>query len=225
MNDSWCDMHDDILDVTSATKKEVLNVSNITDSIGIERKSPTLKNKKNIQLGNDENRHMTFAEIMQLNIDKSEISETKILYYQIYVTNQLKTYVTQCIEKTELFDVELHLPKIEWLALISQQLSKKKSLREIKFKKETNFIQRNSYEFCKFGKKCINKNGKCKKKHIVHNYVLCDLLELIRHLKNEPNVSQKDILTSINTINYVLNHMQDELSNENLIESNDLKNI
>ena len=217
MTDSWCNMHDDILDTTSTDflNKEMLNttnihLTNIDDSIESSQKS-FLKSKKS--LGLTESKQLSMGEILQLNFENDEITEIQLLNYQTYVSSQLKKYMMTCIENTEIFDIQLHLPKLEWLAQTTFYLSKKRLLKEIKFKQETNHIQRNSYQFCNLGFKCINKNTRCKKKHIVYNYVNCDLNELIKHLKFKKNVSQKEIFTSINTINYVLIHMQEELIN------------
>lgn len=160
------------------------------------------------------NLQLSLSEIISLDFAKTDMNELEILKYQIYVAGQLKKYILTCIDTSSSFDADLHLPKLEWLAKTCAFLSKKRSLRDIKFRKRQDHIQRNSYEFCEYGNSCQNKNGKCNKKHMVYNFVLCDISELIRHLTQENNKNPKEILTSINTINYVFNHMYDELSSE-----------
>lgn len=220
MQESWCDMHDDFLGVSM--EKQKLENSSIIDSLGIGTKlgliskkslsevSDTESEKKNSQLNNQQ---LSIGEILSLDLTKETICEIDILKHQIYVAGQLKKYITSCLENSNKFDIELHISKLEWLAKSSLFLSKKRSQRDIRFKKKQDHIQRNSYEFCEFGSKCFNRESKCNKKHFVYNYVYCDICELIRYLSTELNKNTKEIFTSINTINYVLNHMFDEISN------------
>ncbi len=83
-------------------------------------------------------------------------------------------------------------------------------------------IPRCSYKFCNFRDSCIynyndKKNSICYQDHYVHNMVCADinvLLEYIK-LKNAENKDHffhnKEILKSINTLCYVIGHMENEL--------------
>lgn len=232
MQDSWSDMHDDFMDIVNTSpKKEVLGSSSVIDSIGIGIKTSSLKLTQKLSEFDRLNTstvstaspvQLSLGEILTIDVSKGGLSEIELLKHQTYVTGQLKKYVGSCIDNSSNFDVEQHLPKLEWLAKSCLYLAKKRLQKDIKFKKKLDHIQRNSYEFCEYGPKCPNSNGKCKKKHIVYNYAYCDISELIRHLTtnlantaNTTNLSIKikDIFTSINTINYVFNHMYDELAN------------
>lgn len=228
MEDSWCDMEDDFMNCEK--KKEKLD--NKSNSVGFEKKTIRMSVGNNFNTNNKnssfeeiskkkqlfehiENENMSLCDILDIDLSKDfeKFDEKSILKYQLYVSSQLKKYVTTCIEKSNDFDVELHLPKLEWLYKSSVVMAKKRCQKEIKFKRKSNTIQRNSYEFCEFGNKCENKLGnKCTKKHYVYNYACCDILELIEYLLNSNNKkNMKEIFTSINTICYVFNHMYEEI--------------
>ncbi len=215
MQESWCDMHDDLMDIGEEKKK--LEASSIVDSLGIGIKSSlTTSLVKSKQSTSDfgDCQQLSLGEILSLDFSKGNLSELEILKHQTYVAGQLKKYISLCIENANNFDIELHVPKLEWLARSSLFLAKKRLQKDIRFKKKQEHIQRNSYEFCEFGNKCDkcdNQENKCHKKHYVYNYVYCDICELIRYLTQENNKNIKEIFTSINTINYVFNHMYDEM--------------
>lgn len=211
IQNSWCDMYDDLSETClEKSKKEILDGTNSINSFSTGIKSHDFKTKKNTSEPT-ENEQLSLGEILSLDFLKENISELELLKHQIYVTSQLKKYILSCIDNSNNFDKDFHLPKLEWLAKSSLFLSKKHLQKDIRFKKKQDHVQRNSYEFCEMGSKCVNREGKCKKKHIVYNYVHCDICELITHLTNKTIITTKDIFTSINTINYVFNHMYDEL--------------
>jgi hypothetical protein len=94
-----------------------------------------------------------------------------------------------------------------------------KSLINDKIIPET--ITRSSYKFCSYKDNCAyNYNSKdknmCYQNHYVHNMVSADLNILIKYIvskyTNETNISHnKDILKTINTLSFVINHMESEL--------------
>ena len=141
VHDSWCDMCDDFLD--TSLKKEVLIPSNI-DNTSIEIKT--------------EKQYFTINEVLEIDCIKKEICEIELLKYQIYVTGQLKKHVSSCIDNSENYDIDSLMLKLRWLEKTSLYLAKKKLQKDIRFKKKQDYIQRNSYDFCEMGSKCINKN-------------------------------------------------------------------
>lgn len=86
-----------------------------------------------------------------------------------------------------------------------------KNGQKIKDKNHKNKLgmSRNSYNFCNRGFYCSKKF--CKSHHFVYNLLYDDISELINYLKNGGDDSDQ-IRISINTINYVIKHMYDELS-------------
>ena len=89
------------------------------------------------------------------------------------------------------------------------------------------FIPRCSYKFCNFKGSCgYNYNLKssiCYQDHYVHNMVSADLyvlLEYIQLFKNENKlIHNKEILKSINTLSFVINHMEKELKSKCLYQN------
>ena len=199
-DNSWCADSDEICE---PIKKEMFVGSSLIDSIGI-----GIGDKKN----NEE--QLSIAEILLL--DYKQLTELKLLKYQTYIISQLKKYINQCKEESKNFDIKLHGNKLNWLLETTEHLAKIRKQHDVKIKKRysDNCIQRNSYEFCNDFKCNYNKMGKCAKKHFVYNYVKCDINELMNYLtRTNDNKDIKEISITINTINYVFNHMHDELTN------------
>lgn len=89
-------------------------------------------------------------------------------------------------------------------------------------KKNNNNILRNSYKFCKHTHNCkfyYNKKSKCYSQHFVYNLVHSDIVNTINYINNQ-DININEVKISINTINYVLTHMYDELNNIKLYKTN-----
>lgn len=113
---------------------------------------------------------------------------------------------------------DLFLKKtLNYLLKISQILQKRINQKDI-VNKNSNNIQRCSYKFCKFRENCIynykKDNNICYQDHYVHNMVCMDIKELLKCFDNQDKFIEKstNISKSINTLNYVINHMEKELS-------------
>jgi len=87
-----------------------------------------------------------------------------------------------------------------------------------------NTISRCSYKFCCYQDNCsYNYNSKiknlCYQDHYVHNMVSLDLKILINYIKNNYEATKivthnKEILKTINTLSFVIEHMEKELRNK-----------
>lgn len=158
------------------------------------------------------------GEIMALDIKK--ITDTKLLEYQTYISGQLRKYFKQCLEKRDDIDYKLHLPKVVWLADVSKHFSDKQNLKYSLHKNVNDIksIPRSSYKFCEYGHECQfnygNKAG-CYAQHYVHNLIYSDIISLCQYLefgyKSGEKINLEEIIKSINTISYVMNHMHEEL--------------
>ena len=83
-------------------------------------------------------------------------------------------------------------------------------------------IGRNSYKFCDFGHSCtfnysLEYKRDCYSQHYVYPLILSDIQNLIDHILTEDDgissdLQVKEVVTSINTVTYVINHMYNELS-------------
>ena len=81
-------------------------------------------------------------------------------------------------------------------------------------------IVRCSYKFCNFKDSCVynysKKGNCCYQDHYVHNMVSHDISALMMYLEannidNTTIIHNKDILKSINTLCFVIGHMETEL--------------
>jgi hypothetical protein len=82
-------------------------------------------------------------------------------------------------------------------------------------------ISRCSYKFCSYQDGCeynynLKSRNMCYQDHYVHNMVSCDLKILIDYTEFKYGESKivshnKEILKTINTLAYVINHMENEL--------------
>jgi hypothetical protein len=88
-----------------------------------------------------------------------------------------------------------------------------------KSSKNANII-RCSYKFCSYKENCtynyMKKSNQCYQDHYVHNMVSHDVLSLIsyieaHYLTNSQILHNKEILKTINTLSFVISHMESEL--------------
>jgi len=100
------------------------------------------------------------------------------------------------------------------------------------FKIINSSISRCSYKFCNYKDNCvynynINNKNLCYQDHYVHRMVSADLLILIHYITtkyiDKTHITHnKEILKSINTLYFVINHMENELKAKCLyIDKND----
>lgn len=130
-------------------------------------------------------------------------------------------------------DYTFFLSCLNILYNLSEILRNKINQHEIIHDKHNNNLDniiRCSYKFCSYKDNCnYNYNNKisivCYQDHYVHNMVSADLLILINYIKykyplNKNNNSEtiiihnKEILKTINTLSFVIGHMESELKNK-----------
>ena len=99
------------------------------------------------------------------------------------------------------------------------RLGQKEIVMEKKLYTEEN-ISRCSYKFCNFKDSCnynYNKSkNMCYQDHYVHNMVSADLKVVIDYIEQKYGDTKtishnKEILKTINTLSFVINHMESEL--------------
>lgn len=95
---------------------------------------------------------------------------------------------------------------------------------------KTSGIIRCSYKFCNYKEECIynysKKDNSCYQDHYVHNMVSHDVNSLIEYIEanyktNSQIMHNKEILKTINTLSFVVTHMESELKAKCLY--NDMK--
>lgn len=111
---------------------------------------------------------------------------------------------------------------LKYVLHLSEILRKKINQSELDIEPIDNIpgISRCSYKFCNFKETCTynyNKtNNYCYQDHYVHNMVSHDIKILIEYIQTKYETTDKiqpnkEILKSINTLSYVINHMETEL--------------
>lgn len=155
---------------------------------------------------------------ISLDILQKELSIIKLLSKYSLQTNNLDfKFVTKCLNLCLTLSEILRLKICQKPIIINNQ-------------KNTN-IQRCSYKFCNFKENCTYNYSKkkicCYQDHFVHNMVSYDLDVLIKYINSEnfknlkKNDYLKEILKSINTLSYVINHMENELKAKCLYQDKD----
>ncbi len=141
----------------------------------------------------------------------SKLSSLELLKLQCYVSKYVRTSLKETSN-----DVNSIIKYLEWLSTTSTILSERAGLQLIPPKEQLkqDRIPRCSYKFCQKTSDCtyfyVKGSRKCNAQHYVHNIVYNDIVALIKYINSGKNV-MSEIETSINTINFVLIHMYNEL--------------
>ena len=142
-----------------------------------------------------------------------------MLEEELHVIKLLAKYTLQ----NNYLDYAFFIKCIEILIQISKLLMVRLELPCVnhKSKNYSTYIPRCSYKFCNFKEECFyNYNSKtknvCYQDHYVHNMVNADLITLkdyieIKFTDNKLVIPNKEILKTINTLCYVIEHMYSEL--------------
>ncbi len=172
---------------------------------------------------------------------QNKLQEIKLLYENREEINNLKKKSSLIILQKELdiiklftkytlqnktLDYDYFINCLNILLELSETLRIRLGQKEINNDKiiqqnDESVIPRCSYKFCSYQDNCIyNYNLKsksvCYQDHYVHNMVSYDLRILLNYIKNKYSdtkviLHNKEILKSINTISYVISHMELEL--------------
>ncbi len=183
-----------------------------------EHQNMTSENNQVIEHNNDE--EISIPSILNLNNleNEKEYSSLLLLKYEYYLSKYLFSVVKN---EKDFNNVVLYLKKIIDICSIlikrfNQQviMNKKKNLSDK--------INRSSYKFCQKSAECNyyydeyhQIKNKCNSHHFVHNIIYNDMVSLLQFIEKNNNENNnlyiKEIFTSINTINYVISHMYNEL--------------
>jgi len=132
--------------------------------------------------------------------------------------NLIKLFSKYSLQQNN-YEINFLIRILNLLLNISEELRKRLNQPEIFHKtRRDKPIMRCSYKFCNFKSDCNYhyKNKKCNSDHFVHNMVSADIKNLIDFFNKKTEkefVSNKEVIKSINTILFVISHMESELSN------------
>lgn len=210
--------------IEKSNKNVEKNIENKVDKIEIEYQN-NLKEMK--ELCNDNNIISYYDKQNSLFIIQKEHKIIKLLTIYILQNNNLDfNFFESCInilfKLSEILRIRLNQPELAHEKLINNNGEN---------------ILRCSYKFCSYKENCIyNYNKKtnilCYQDHYVHNMVSADLLILTNYIKKKYNEIDKDkdvnnilhnkeILKTINTLSFVIGHMEMELKNKCIYLSED----
>jgi hypothetical protein len=135
--------------------------------------------------------------------------------------------ITKYTLQNKNLDYTFFIDCLNILLILSETLRCRLGQKEIQHEKmnnanQDNAITRCSYKFCSYQDNCTyNYNLKtknlCYQDHYVHNMVSADLKILLNYIKQKYNVMDsvvlhnKEILKTINTLSFVIGHMELEL--------------
>jgi hypothetical protein len=192
------------IDKLKETNKEK-NIESKVTQLEIEY-SNKLKNLE--KLCNDANDILIIKQDYSLHILQMELDIIKLLTKYSLLNNNL--------------DYNFFMKSLGILLDLSETLRLRLGQKEIIVdNKDPNIITRCSYKFCSYKDNCtynynLKSKNLCYQNHYVHNMVSADLKILINYINNKYNSTMvithnKDILKTINTLSFVINHMESEL--------------
>jgi hypothetical protein len=177
---------------------------------------------KNLLINNSVNEIKKASEKIEINTEDilklkyNNNNPLEILSLQIKIISYLLNYYKIC----KLDDINIYIKYLSWIYETSEYLCN--LISQPVNKNKTNLLMRSSYKFC--NKKCdcqsqygflFNKKPRnCINDHYVHNKIVSDIDNLLNYIKNSNNNSTLDIelRKGLETLNYVINHMYQELS-------------
>lgn len=158
------------------------------------------------------------ANIMTL--DASKYNALQIIEFQLKIIN----YLLKHFKVNRLQSIDDYEPYLTWISKTSEALavSIKQPINRTKY----NTLMRSSYKFCNKKSDCQSHYGFlfqkktkcCMNDHYVHNKIVSDIDNLLEYLKKNSHSEQNKVIIEtelkkgLETINYVINHMFQELS-------------
>jgi hypothetical protein len=173
-----------------------------------------LINSKESQLSDQQTR---INEIINRKLNKMSIIE--IMKNQLFIVNFIKRNI-------DLQTINTYSQFIQWICTSLMKICKDTDTKILTHKyyyvKKINEqqsctsisnqgvkISRSLYHFCKDMHEC--KNVYCKEHHFVYHLLYADVNALYEYIKNNTVFDIKEIIKSLTTIHYVLQHMMNEL--------------
>lgn len=205
--------------ITELINNELFN--NIdSDLIDIIKKHENKKNTLENKINNLESEYLSNIEEIKKYCNENIIFENcnslELLSKELKL---IKIILKYSLSNNEL-EVNILENSLKYLLNISDTLKKRLNQSDLELT-ENNELSRCSYKFCTFKENCnyfYNKksSNKCYQDHYVHNMVSHDINILLKFIKNnhenQNKIKQnKDILKTLNTLSYVISHMESEL--------------
>jgi len=208
---------------------ELINKLNNNNQNTVQNKVIQIETEYQIKLKEIEELCTNLEKIEQL----KEANSLKIIQKELDVIKLLTKYSLQ----NNQLDYTFFMNSLNLLFKLSETLRIRLGQKEINIEKKSysdDNISRCSYKFCNFKDACnynYNKSkNMCYQDHYVHNMVSADLKILIEYIEQKYGNSKvvlhnKEILKTINTLSFVINHMESELKSKCLyLHENEIEN-
>ena len=172
------------------------------------------------------NYHDKLKELQYICYNDIDIEKYKSMNSLIILQKELEIIkiLTKYSLQNNHLDYNFFLSCLKFLFKLSEILRVRIGQKEIIYESKTytpTNIPRCSYKFCSYKDACVyNYNTKnkslCYQDHYVHRMVSTDLFVLINYIEQKYNdqafvIHNKEILKTINTLAFVINHMENEL--------------
>jgi len=215
---SWYQLYSNIpeynKDITIFIEK--LKINNNKNEVTIESKLNKIEEEYEKKL-NELKIICTNQEIINQIKSKNSL---EILQKEVEIIKLLTKYALQ----NNQLDYNFFLKSLKFLLQISEVLRIRLGQKEIVHENKiciSDNLSRCSYKFCNFKENCtynynILNKSQCYQDHYVHRMVSADLSILIEYIEKkfyDKNfvIHNKEILKTINTLSFVINHMENEL--------------
>jgi len=209
---------------------------------------PVSQNRENLISEAKKINNVTFIEQVfqnELNYQKqfeNLISKLNDKYYQNGLKNKnslellqeelmiIKLLSKYCLENNNL-DKVFFINSLDILFDISETLRNRIKQQQFEHVKQDKNLVRSSYKFCNKKDNCEYNYGEGKKTcgndHYVHNMVSADIISLLDYIDNikinDEITSNKEILKTINTLQFVISHMESELKTVSMYGSENIE--
>lgn len=206
-----------------------INTENIQVYIDILKKNISIKNEdiienKLIQIENDYELKLTELETICNNPDIINEYKTKNSLFLLQKEVETIKLLTKYALQNNQLDYTFFYKSLQYLFELSEilriRLDQKELIHDIKTITSEN-LSRCSYKFCNYKDTCtynynLTVKSQCYQDHYVHKMVSADLYILIKYIDQklqDPTfiIHNKEILKTINTLSFVINHMENEL--------------
>jgi hypothetical protein len=221
--EAWATTYYQLPEINEEVEENINSYKSLLSNIQINYVDDSIQTKV-IQIENEYEKNL--KELME-ECNNQELIDSYLKKNSLHLLQKeleiIKLLTKYALQNSQL-DYNFFLASLKLLFQISETLRKRLGQKEIihdnKPINSTN-ISRCSYKFCSFKENCTyNYNSKikslCYQDHYVHRMVSADLNVLILYIEqkfddNHFVIHNKEILKTINTLSYVINHMENEL--------------
>jgi hypothetical protein len=210
--------------------KPAIEINNLDNYLNLLKISLSAKNNEDVienklnQIENDyENKLKELNDLCEENNNLGEISKKNSLIILQKEVDIIKLLTKYALQNNQL-DYNFFLKSLKYLFQLSEilriRLDQKEIIHDNKVFTPGN-LPRCSYKFCSYKDTCAyNYNtttkSQCYQDHYVHRMVSADLAILIEYIEQKFKdqnfvIHNKEILKTINTLSFVINHMENEL--------------